>query len=158
MAVGSCLILPVRVRLSDVMDNVPRPSSDHIPSGELLLAVERMAAYGLTPLDVQRVLAISAPDFEFFYRVPYERGLPYITTRVADVVVRAALKGDTRAGLAFLRARAPGWSDKADVNVHVSPNTLTEDERKSIVNGVLERLKPAADSIKPQFKVPGVKV
>lgn len=140
-------------------DSLPRVASTHIPTGELMLAVERMAAYGLTPLDVQRVLSISAADFDFYYKVPYDRGLPYITTRVADVVVRAALKGDTRAGLAFLRARSPGWSEKSDVNHTVSPNALNDAERKLIIDGVLTRLKPAAEAVKPQFKTAaGVKV
>jgi hypothetical protein len=132
---------------------------EHTPTGELIQAVERMAAYGLAPLDIQRILFITPRQFEFYYQSAFDRGLPLITARVADVVVSAALgdvdkgiPGNPNLALSFLKLRGPGWSEKQQVAHSVGPNQLSHDERSKIIADVIARIRPTGDAVKPQFK------
>ena len=81
----------------------------HTPTDRSRKQVERMAACGLSPVQIAHVLGTSLAEVKRHYELELEHGTAAVTAKVGASLVRQALRGDVAAARFFLQSRAR-WS------------------------------------------------
>lgn len=93
------------------MAKMGRPT--HEPTERTRAQVKAMAAMGIPPIDIGKVVMLSAPTVRKYYMHELEVGQIEATAMVAQSLYKQATKGHVTACIFFLKCKG-GWREDGD--------------------------------------------
>ena len=121
----------------------------HVPTPRTRKFVKRMCQAGIPQAAIAELLDISPQTLSVHYPVETKASNDAIQ-RVAAVLFRKALDGDTTAAIFWLKARA-GWRDRDATQVNVQANVVTPSREQLDLEqdmiGKIEQLRPLSSRL-----------